>query len=253
MYAIISDIHGNYDALMEVFKDISKYDVTDIVCLGDIVGYGPEPEKCIDEIKKRCRFVLCGNHDFALIYGPYGFSFLAKGAIECTRKRMLPHCYELKEDKQERWKFIKELKGTVEEGNTLYVHASPREPIFEYIFGDKSKMFSKEVLQENFKLIKKYCFVGHTHHPVIILDNFECIYPEDVYYEYEIPKENKAIINVGSVGQPRDGDNRSCYALVDEAKIIYRRVSYDFEAVIKKLDLVECIDKRCGMRLRLGK
>ena len=251
MYAIISDIHGNYDALSTVFKDIEEHNIDDVICLGDIVGYGPEPEKCIDLIEKRCRCVIRGNHDHALIKGPVGFSFLAHEAIKCIEKRMKPHLFSF--TKKKRWKFIKNLPYGMEEGETLYVHASPREPLNEYIFGDNTFMFSPESLEENFSLIEKYCFVGHTHHPVIILDDFKCIYPYGEKFEYEIPKDRKSIVNIGSVGQPRDRDNRSSYVIVDEAKVIYRRISYDITAVIEKIEAISCIDNRCGTRLLEGK
>lgn len=252
MYAIISDIHANYDALTEVFKDIDQHQVSSVVCLGDIVGYGPEPEKCIDLIEERCRFVLCGNHDFALINGPYGFSHIAKEALECTRQRMLPQCYDLVGNKKHRWEFMGQLPDRREEGDVLYVHASPREPVFEYLFCDKSPMFSQEDLDENFRLVKRLCFVGHTHHPAVILDDFQCIYPENDRYTYKFPQGQKAIVNVGSVGQPRDHDNRACYVLVDDDAVTYRRIPYDIESVIEKIAKIGCINKRCGLRLRDG-
>ncbi len=104
MRALISDIHGNMEALTAVFKDMEKHDVKDVYFLGDLVGYGPEPEACTDVVMKKCTVGIKGNHDFAIINGPYGFNYIAAEAIRCQRGTMLPKCMIMCQKKKSRWK-----------------------------------------------------------------------------------------------------------------------------------------------------
>ena len=129
--AFISDIHSNLEALKAVLADIDRKGYQEILCLGDIVGYGPDPRPCVDLVRKRCRFSLLGNHDEALIKGPWGFNQLARNAIEWTRKRMRPRFYRF--GSQARWNFLAELPIQAEWRNYLLVHGSPRDPVHEYV------------------------------------------------------------------------------------------------------------------------
>src|SRR6185369_15866940 len=131
--AIISDIHGNLLALDAVMRDITDQKVDEIVCIGDIAGYGPDPVECIDVVREKCKWVLCGNHDAALfMISPIGFNKIAKEAIEWQRTLLEPHWYSMPGTK-ERWTWISSLKPNRTEGKVLYVHASPREPLLEYV------------------------------------------------------------------------------------------------------------------------
>lgn len=252
MFAIISDIHGNYDALVEVFKDLDRRNVSEVICLGDIVGYGPEPEKCVDLVASRCRFTVCGNHDFSLIQGMLGCCSAAREALEVIRQKMQPKCYEVFGEKKARWKFLENLPIQKEEGDALFVHGSPRDPLCEYLFTELvPALFSEELILSNFRLVKKYCFVGHTHQPGIILDDATCIHPAGEEFTCQIPAGQKAIINAGAVGQPRDKNPRASYIIVDGRKITFRRIPYNIESVIQKI-VSRHINIRCGNRLREG-
>ncbi len=250
--ALISDIHGNLDALKAVFSHIdSQEDIESIYCLGDIVGYGPEPEECIDLVRKRCQVSLLGNHDFALLNAAVGFNPIAAGAIACLRKRMEPNALSLPK-KKERWLWLDELPERHYLGNDMLVHASPRDNIFEYVLADDPIYVPGKILAI-FEMIKRNVFVGHTHRPGIITGDMKFIKPSEINMEYLFANDRKTIVNISSVGQPRDLDNRACYATVTDDGVKWHRVEYDIEEVIRKIKDSPKIDIRCGTRLLEGR
>ncbi len=131
--AIISDLHSNREALEAVFADIRRRGVTDLVCLGDVIGYGPDPEFCVDLVRGHARWCLMGNHDEALFRDASDFNPHARGAIVYTRRRMQPRWWSSSE-KRARWKWLKNLPLKHSEGRFLFVHGSPRKPTHEYVF-----------------------------------------------------------------------------------------------------------------------
>lgn len=134
MFAIISDIHGNFEALTAVLHEIDRRQIEHIVCLGDIIGRGPNPTECLDLVMSRCRAVLMGNHDFAVLYEPYNFTAGAERACFWTRR-----CFENDPDtarRASRWSFLGNLPVRMQGPEFTAVHASPRRPINEYIFPD---------------------------------------------------------------------------------------------------------------------
>ena len=254
--AVISDIHGNLDALEAVIADIDKQGIKRVFCLGDIIGYGPDPVGCVETVMDRCEIALCGNHDVAVLTQAFGFNKLAKRAIDWTRDQLKPGVLSGLA-RRRRWRFLKNLLDSFQEKNLLYVHGSPRDPFMEYIeesdtvdmgFGPSDKV------TEVFELIDWLCFVGHTHRSGVITDDVKFIriaeLPEMTFTAEE---GRKAVINVGSVGQPRDHDPRACYVVIDAPKVVYRRVGYDVEKVIEKFSKIDALDERLGTRLRQGK
>ena len=134
MFAIVSDIHGNLEAFTAVLGEIERRGIQQIVCLGDIVGYGPNPKECLDLVKDRCRAAIMGNHDFALFYEPFNFNAGAEQACYWSRAQ-----FEAEADVERRaarWKFLGNLPVRVKTPEFVAVHASPRRPINEYIFPD---------------------------------------------------------------------------------------------------------------------
>ncbi|MFW6032812.1 MAG: metallophosphoesterase family protein, partial [Phycisphaeraceae bacterium] len=228
--AIISDIHGNLDALETVLADIDERGIEQIVCLGDIVGYGPNPLECIDLVRERCLFAMMGNHDFAVLYEPTSFNTSAEQAAFWTRRQ-----FELEPDetqRQQRWEFLVDLQiRTVHEG-VLCVHASPRRPINEYIFPDDA-ITQPAKMQQIFERIDKVCLCGHTHVPGVFTDEPDFYPPQDLGGNYKFYADEKCIINPGSVGQPRDRDPRASYAVMDAEQVEFHRVEYDIAAVIE--------------------
>ena len=251
MRAIISDVHSNIEALEAVLADIAEHKVEEILCLGDVVGYGPNPEEAIDLIEQRCRITLSGNHDYAVLTTASRFNALAREAINFTRQVLKPDASSTSR-KHERWKFIEGLPVRNEESDVLCVHGSPRDERNEYILESDAIFGSRDKIRGIFALTPRLLFVGHTHVPGIIGEDYGFWYPEGDGATFECPPEKKYIINVGSIGQPRDGNNRACYVLIDDSGITYRRVPYDFEKTIKKLSHVGPISVDVALRLAYG-
>ena len=252
MIALISDIHGNLEALQAVLADIDSRGGTDVIyCLGDIVGYGPDPEACVDLVRQRCSMNLMGNHDHALLNGAVGFNPIAKGAIDCHRARMEPGESSLAE-KQARWDFLTHLGQRHEDGEFLFVHASARDTINEYVM-PTDVVYDPDKLADIFAHMKHICFVGHTHLPGVTTSDFKFYAPEEIDGKYTYTPDIHVIINLGSVGQPRDNDTRASYIEFDENGVQYYRVEYDYEKTIRKVKRTEGLDERCGTRLALGR
>jgi predicted phosphodiesterase len=219
LIAIISDIHGNIDALEAVLEDIDQQNADIVACLGDIVGYGGAPKECVERIKRLCFPVLMGNHEVyaALPLDPDEFSPAVARGIECAREQL----------SEDQLKWLRELPMVIDMGEATIAHASLDEPAeFKHIV-------ETEEAQAHFELQETpICFIGHTHVPTIMEETASGVErydpPEefmslDLYFNYAV--------NVGSVGQPRDGDPRACYVLYDteRAAIRYRRISYDID------------------------
>lgn len=228
-YAIISDIHSNLEALQAVLKTIEQENIDKIVCLGDVVGYGPDPNECIELVQQNCELILTGNHDFACIESSelYYFNQYAAKAVEWTvaalTKENLDYLAKLP------------LDGKIE--NFYLVHSSPFEPrSWDYILSldDAEFNFSK------FDEADQICFIGHSHHPVIYVEYLEHDYK---YYrqqkenELQLKEAERYIINVGSVGQPRDYNPDAAFGIVDTSTQVYelKRVRYDFNKTFKKM------------------
>lgn len=252
MIALISDIHGNLEALGAVLKDIDSRGGTDVIyCLGDIVGYGPDPEACVDLVRERCTMHLMGNHDYALLKGAVGFNPVAKGAIDYHRQRMEPGASS-QPRKQERWQFLTGLQPRHEDGEFLFVHASPRDAINEYML-PTDVAYDPDKVNDAFAHMTHICFVGHTHLPGVMTSDLTFFTPEEVNNAYTYSPDVNVIINLGSVGQPRDSDARASYLEFDENGVRFHRVEYDHELTIRKVKRNAGLDDRCGTRLALGR
>lgn len=252
MLAIISDLHSNMEALHAVMEDIGSQGVREILCLGDVVGYGPNPEECIDLVEERCRFCLSGNHDYAVLTRPERFNPLAVEAIEYTKKVLKPGAFSVGR-KRARWNFLQAMPTRITEDSTLYVHGSPRDDRNEYILESDIVFGNAEKIKQIFDLTPRVLFVGHTHVPGVITTEMEFWHPEDNNASYQFQPDRKYLVNVGSVGQPRDGDNRSCYAIVEPDRVTWRRVPYDFRKTMEQMARVGPISKEAADRLEYGR
>lgn len=248
MKAIISDIHSNLEALQAVMRDIQNQGITEVYCLGDVVGYGPNPRECVDMVMQ-CKLVLLGNHDQGAMFDPEGFNPSAERAIFWTRQQL-----ELNDgnraQKEKRWEFLAERPRQHREENLLFVHGSARNPLNEYVFPED--IYNQRKMERIFAVVDKYCFQGHTHVPGVFTENLQFRSPEDTDFEYKLDGR-KTLCNVGAVGQPRDGDWRACYVLLDGDTIRYRRVEYDVETTIKKIYAIPDLENFLGDRLREGR
>ena len=250
--AVISDLHSNREALEAVFAHIQSLGITTVYCLGDVVGYGPEPEFCVDLVRGHAQLCLMGNHDEGLFRDASDFNPHARGALEYTRARMQPAWYSLSE-KKARWRWLKELVLTHRDGRFLFVHGSPRDPVREYVLSTDG-FLNPEKLRSIFDSFEGIAFGGHTHHPGM--------HTEDLAFHglngnstltMPLPRDQKAFVNVGSVGQPRDGDNRACYLVLEDEQVTWHRITYDFQATAKKIMRTGALSEVLARRLALGK
>jgi predicted phosphodiesterase len=246
--AVLSDIHGNLEALQAVLADVRNQGIDEIVCLGDIVGYGPNPRECVDEAMKFHQCVL-GNHDQGALYDPEGFSSGAERAIFWTRDQLEMANGDPSKTHQ-RWAFLSELPRTHRIGNFLFVHGSVRNPLNEYVFPED--VYNVRKLERLFSLIERYCFQGHTHVPGVFTEDGRFLSPDEINGHYPLPG-GKAMFNVGSVGQPRDGDPRACYVLLDERVVEFRRVPYPVERTMEKIYAIDELDPFLADRLKDGR
>jgi predicted phosphodiesterase len=225
-YAILGDIHGNlaaFEAVLRHAGDRGGFDK--IWCLGDVVGYGPDPRECIERLRQFEHVCVVGNHDLAAIgkMGTAEFNPVAALACHWTAQQLAAEDID----------YIQSLPLSLCQDSFTLVHGSPREPIWEYLM-------SIEAAQDNFAHFETaYCLVGHSHVPLI----FELIGDKVAYRMFSEGTElrlgkRRLIINPWGVGQPRDGDPRASYVLYDtEAQTIYHyRVEYDIPATQKKME-----------------
>ncbi|MBM4035096.1 MAG: metallophosphoesterase family protein [Planctomycetes bacterium] len=247
--AIISDIHANLEALEAVLADIDAQGAREVLCLGDVVGYGIDAEACIDLVERNCSLCLCGNHDWAVINTALGFNQMARQAIDLTRRRLRPNKWGGHARKR-RWAFLEKLPHTRTRGDWLLVHGSPRDPVTEYIFPDDVEVDPGK-MEEIFSKFEHTCFVGHTHLPGVFTEGMAFLTPGEIANRFDVGRA-KVVVNVGSVGQPRDGDVRSCYVVVEDAHVTYRRVPYDVQKTMEKIRTSH-LDPLCAERLALGR
>jgi len=224
--AIISDIHGNFDAFQQVLKDIDRSSVDSIISLGDNIGYGPEPERVIQEIQSRGIPSIIGNHELAVNDPDYlnWFNPVARRSLIITRDML----------SKRSMRFIAELEPYRVDHQCRFVHGFPPDSSLIYFF-QVSDALKKKIFDE---MTERLCFVGHTHALEIVeYDGGDLEYKNLSEGLVALDAGKKYIINIGSVGQPRDGNNASKYAIWDSSKssIEIKFISYDIAAVVQKI------------------
>ena len=244
-YAIIADIHSNLAALTAVLDDIEHGGGADeIWCLGDIVGYGPDPRECLAILRQTTDICVAGNHDWAVIGGKNNidiseFNPDAAYADQWTTQQLSDEDIE----------YISNLPLIIERGDFTLVHGSPREPVREYLL-------SAGAARQNLACFKtRFCLVGHSHQPVV----FYCNENGDVSTRYFLPDnpvatdKGRLIINPGSVGQPRDSNPDAAYAIFDSEQQLIKlyRVPYDIRSTQEKMQ-AHGLPVRLAARLSYG-
>lgn len=224
-YAILSDVHGNLEAFQAVLADLAREGAERVVFLGDIVGYGANPKECIALLQENAHAVVAGNHDWAAVgkTDVSNFNAAARTAVEWTIDQL----------SSEEELFLARLPLQGEEEGFVCVHATPLCPeLWSYIF------FEYDALQNLRTLSKKVCFIGHSHIPALysLLPSGELSY-ETAFAETSLRGEGRFLINVGSVGQPRDGNASAAYGIYDPREEFFslRRVPYDVGAAQRKI------------------
>lgn len=256
--AIISDIHGNAEALRAVLEDIKGRGVERLICLGDIIGYGPEPLACVDLVAEHCEWSLMGNHDFGVLYEPTNFNPGAEAAAYWTRAQ-----FDAEPDpdaRARRYDFLGRLRVRVVDSSmaesrpVLAVHGSPRRPINEYIFPD-DVINATDKMRNIFALVDGLAVCGHTHVPGVFTDEPDFYPPNEIGSNstYKLNPDEKAVINVGSVGQPRDQDPRASYVVMHGDRVEFCRVEYDVDATANKIKQVPQLNDWLADRLYEGR
>jgi diadenosine tetraphosphatase ApaH/serine/threonine PP2A family protein phosphatase len=263
--AIISDLHGNIPALEVALADCRARKVERTVCLGDVVGYGAQPREALDLVMERCYpttsdrvltvedgFCLQGNHEEALLGSAADFNGRARRAIEWTREE-LSRGEDVEQDKKY-WNFAGALLPRHSDGVAMFAHGSPRDPVREYML--PSDVNDPEKLQANFECMEApICFVGHSHVPAIYYEDNRFFQPKGTQGPFDLGDldEARAIVNVGSVGQPRDGDPRLCYALFDGQYLTFVRLEYDIASAQAAIRAVPDLPEELADRLAVGR
>ncbi|MHB2149188.1 metallophosphoesterase family protein [Calditrichota bacterium LG25] len=216
--AVVSDIHGNLEALTKAIDYIKEQGIKDIYCLGDVVGYGPNPNECVEIVRQQCKVVLMGNHDYAAI-GLARIEYFNDFAKMATYWTMNQLTTENKE-------FLRSLPFMYQTDRFIMVHSSPSNPEhWYYILSLNDALIEMQSFKQNL------CFVGHSHVPVVF--NQKATYKGDI----SIEPNQKYIVNVGSVGQPRDGDARLSFVIFDPdaGKIQFVRLDYEVNKTYEKI------------------
>ena len=215
-----------------VLEDCSAQGVERIVGLGDIIGYGPDPRECL-LLCKDFSINLMGNHEEAVLFDPIGFNPRARAAVEWTKQQLMSPDYT-REENGVLWQILDTMKVSHTLGDVFLAHGTPREPTREYLFvqdctEDPAKV---ESIFDSFPT--HTAFVGHTHVAGVFVDGPRFISPDQLEDGIHLCGTGKSVINVGSVGQPRDGDPRSSYVIIEENKVQFRRVEYPVEETVKR-------------------
>ncbi|MCX8095630.1 MAG: metallophosphatase family protein [Caldisericia bacterium] len=236
--AIISDIHANIEALHAVLDDIEKENIKNIICLGDIVGYGPNPHEAIELIKDKAEFIIRGNHDEGLVDEMVTFDFNSY-AIEALKWQR-----NILDEKDKI--FLKNLPYFLKFDTFEIVHGSLSD-FFKYITNIDEAIFEKKYMKRNI------LFIGHTHRAGVFDLNEKKFYPFPNGGEFTILPDRFYIINPGSVGQPRDFNPLSSYLIYykNENKVKIKRVIYPFEITRDKI-LKNNLPQFLGDRLIVG-
>ncbi len=223
-WAVLSDVHGNLEAFQSVIEDLRNQGAEQVAFLGDVVGYGANPNECLALLRELTEWVVAGNHDYAAVglTDIDAFNAAAQTAVLWSREK-LP---------MENIAYLRRLPLLNQREGITFVHASPNEP------AEWNYMITFPEAEEGFHaLAGDLAFVGHTHQPLALAKEangeVQVISPEEVILKEGI----RYIINVGSVGQPRDGNPQAAYGLYDDVaeKYILKRVTYDIPAAQKKI------------------
>lgn len=237
--AVLSDVHGNLEALEVVLADLRAAGALEILCLGDFVGYGASPNECIDRLRPITAVAVAGNHDVAVRGGMRlgGFSSQAARAARWTGTVLSPANQE----------FLESLPLTARHAGALLVHASPAEPrAWRYVLS------TADAKEEFDSFLEPLCLIGHSHYPgTFRLTEDEVVYDREP--EVRLAPDGRYLVNVPSVGQPRDGDPRTGYLLWDDetGRLRHVRLEYDVASARERI-LAAGLPPFLGDRLQWG-
>ncbi len=239
---ILSDIHANVEALVEVEAALARTPVDRVICLGDVVGYGASPNACCERIRDIASITLLGNHD-AAVSGRMDYAYYyeaARHALDWTARELDP----------DHLVWLRSLPYTHRVDDVAFCHGSPILPgEYEYVFA----LEQARDLVPHFARLAPVTFIGHSHLCKAFAYDRSGEVSEMNGQRLELDAERKYVVSVGSVGQPRDYDNRACFVTYDtDARVVeYRRVAYDIEAAAQRIFDAD-LAMNFGKRLFLG-
>ena len=251
MIAILSDVHANLEALTAVYEDLTRRDIKRVFFLGDIVGYGPNPAEVLNFIK-HFEFCLLGNHDEACLKGPTkGFNPSAAKSAWWTRRQICPD--EISgtfvrpgeyQSRTEQWDYLLKLQPVRTLGEVMFVHDTPAQPgSWRYV---RDRAEANAGFNANPKM--RAFFFGHSHVPGVWTEA-SSFSPEP---GKKYPFKERVMVNVGSVGQPRDKDPRACYVVLETDGFRFFRVPYDIAKTQGKIRAIPELDGILADRLATG-
>lgn len=253
--AIVSDIHSNLEALTVVLNKCDELGVTEIRCLGDVIGYGPDPAPVTDIAMERFAVSLMGNHEEALVTGKHRFNPYAAQAIDWTRQQLkggnaLSSMFRKNSNYEERMEWFSQRKPFELRDNHLMVHGSIYDPVHDYVDEPENPVEAEQMIETLERDFAGFdvCFAGHNHTP-FMATRVGTLFPHDAHNTFVIPKGHKAYVCVGSVGQPRDNDTRASFATIDGERITFHRLEYDVATTQHKIldaGLHEFLAERLG-------
>jgi diadenosine tetraphosphatase ApaH/serine/threonine PP2A family protein phosphatase len=269
--AILSDLHGNEPALETALADARARGARRYVCLGDVIGYGARPRHNLDWVMRLCvpepeelpdfgslepGLCLQGNHEYALLNSAEDFNARARAAIEWTREELNRDDGgpSGKERRYAYWDFLAALSPVATDGTAMFAHGSPRDPVREYML--PRDITDEPKMRANWECMRApVCFVGHSHVPAVYFEDRRLFRPKGTEGPYVLGTSERirAIVNVGSIGQPRDGDNRLSYVLFDGRAITFVRLAYDVERAMGDIHAVPALPGYLAERLLVGR
>ena len=243
---LFSDVHSNLAALEAVLRAYEDLDIDRYVCLGDVVGYGPEPNACCDVVRPLVEYSILGNHDAAVAGRmDYGFYYdAARNALDYHRSLV----------SEENLRWLSGLPWTVDWNDVCFSHGSPiNAENFDYVF---NTMQAASLLRD-WGTLQHVTFIGHSHltksfalHPPGAMNRIEEKLPPKIRFE----EGSKYIVTVGSVGQPRDNDARACFTVydTDARELEFFRINYDLASTAEQIFAADRLSADFGKRLFLG-
>ncbi|MBI5362197.1 MAG: metallophosphoesterase family protein [Planctomycetes bacterium] len=265
--ALISDLHGNEPALLTAIAHARERGVERYVCLGDVIGYGARPRQALELVMQLCvpgardpgtgaalldGLCLLGNHEYALFHSSEDFNPKARAALDWTREELvrapatkgLPDYFD----------FLGGLAPMACDEVAMFAHGSPRDPVKEYMLPRDAQNPGK--LTANFaRMERSVCFVGHSHVPAVYYEDGTLFRPRGSEGPYDLgfAAKKRSIVNVGSVGQPRDGDPRLSYVIFDGRCIEFLRLDYDHAAAAAAIRAEPDLPEFLAERLSAGR